>query len=61
MITEVRAFLAVFSIVVLVATWMSRHDTVQADNLAVLVPDDSTGAVYYCGVGMSQCTTLITK
>jgi hypothetical protein len=57
MIAEMRAFLAVFSVVLLIATWMSRHDTIQADSLAVLAPDHATGAVYYCGVGMIQCTT----
>ena len=61
MITEMRAFLGVFLVVLLIATWMSRHDTIQADSLAVLIPDHSTGAVYYCGVGMAQCKTFTSK
>jgi hypothetical protein len=61
MITEMRAFIGVFLIVLFMTTWMTRHDTIQADNFAVLVPDHSTGAVYYCGVGMTQCSTFTLK
>jgi hypothetical protein len=51
----------VFLAVILMVTWMSRHDTIQADSLAALVPDHSTGAVYYCGVGMTRCSTFTLK
>jgi hypothetical protein len=61
MITEMRAFIGVFLVALLMATWMTRHDTIQADSLAVLVPDHATGAVYYCGVGMAQCSTFTLK
>jgi len=61
MVTEIRAFLGMLAVVLLIATWISRHDSIQADSFAVLVPDHLTGAVYYCGVGMTQCTTLTSK
>lgn len=57
MIPETRALLIVISAILFLATWMSRHDTVQASNLAAFVPDQRTNVVYYCGVGMYECVT----